>query len=175
MFPALLGGAYSSTATTVVLAKRQRESARLVPNCRPALSRRPASCTCGWRSSSPCSACRWRPPWRRPLLCCSPPAHSWPGANGVGPSAAPARDLAIPAANPLQLTTALLFAALFVVISLATVWVERLFGQAGHLHPCRTRRRERHRPVRPQPRPRRRAGHEPLGARRRDVDRRLRQ
>jgi uncharacterized membrane protein (DUF4010 family) len=42
-----------------------------------------------------------------------------------------AHDLAIPAANPLQLTTALVFAALFVAISLATVWVEQLFGQAG--------------------------------------------
>ena len=42
-----------------------------------------------------------------------------------------AQDLAIPAANPLQLTTALLFAGLFVVVSLATVWVEHTFGQAG--------------------------------------------
>ena len=42
-----------------------------------------------------------------------------------------AQDLAIPAANPLQLTTALLFAGLFVVVSLATVWVEHTFGRAG--------------------------------------------
>ena len=31
----------------------------------------------------------------------------------------------------MQLTTALLFAGLFVVVSLATVWVEHTFGQAG--------------------------------------------
>jgi uncharacterized membrane protein (DUF4010 family) len=39
--------------------------------------------------------------------------------------------LVIPTVNPLQLTTALIFAALFVAISLATVWVEHAFGQAG--------------------------------------------
>src|SRR5712671_219027 len=33
-------------------------------------------------------------------------------------------DLAIPAANPLQLTTALIFAAVFLAISLATAWVQ---------------------------------------------------
>jgi uncharacterized membrane protein (DUF4010 family) len=42
-------------------------------------------------------------------------------------------DLAIPAANPLQLTTALIFAALFLTISLVTAWVESIFGQAGIL------------------------------------------
>ena len=42
-------------------------------------------------------------------------------------------DLAIPAANPLQLTTALIFAVLFLAISLMTAWVESIFGQAGIL------------------------------------------
>jgi uncharacterized membrane protein (DUF4010 family) len=34
-------------------------------------------------------------------------------------------------ANPLQLTTALLFAGLFVIISLASSWVQTSFGQSG--------------------------------------------
>jgi uncharacterized membrane protein (DUF4010 family) len=38
-----------------------------------------------------------------------------------------AEDLAIPAANPLQLTTALIFAGLFLAISLVTAWVESIF------------------------------------------------
>jgi uncharacterized membrane protein (DUF4010 family) len=39
--------------------------------------------------------------------------------------------LTIPAANPLQLTTAIVFAVLFLAVSLATTWVHSLFGQAG--------------------------------------------
>jgi uncharacterized membrane protein (DUF4010 family) len=37
------------------------------------------------------------------------------------------------AANPLQLTTAPVFTALFLGVSLATAWVEATFGQAGIL------------------------------------------
>jgi uncharacterized membrane protein (DUF4010 family) len=42
-----------------------------------------------------------------------------------------AETLAIPANNPLQLTTALVFAGLFLLVSLATPWVEAVFGQPG--------------------------------------------
>ena len=44
-----------------------------------------------------------------------------------------AYDLAIPAANPLQFITALIFALLFVAVSLATTWVEAAFGETGIL------------------------------------------
>jgi Domain of unknown function (DUF4010) len=40
-------------------------------------------------------------------------------------------ELAIPATNPLQLTTALVFASLFLVVSPATAWVQSVFGQRG--------------------------------------------
>jgi uncharacterized membrane protein (DUF4010 family) len=42
-----------------------------------------------------------------------------------------AEELTIPAVNPLQLTTALAFASLFLVVSLVTAWVEATFGQTG--------------------------------------------
>jgi uncharacterized membrane protein (DUF4010 family) len=44
-----------------------------------------------------------------------------------------AQDFVIPAANPLQLTTALIFATLFFAISLVTAWVGSAFGQSGVL------------------------------------------
>ena len=40
-------------------------------------------------------------------------------------------ELAIPATNPLQLTTALVFAALLLVVSLVTARVQSAFGQRG--------------------------------------------
>jgi uncharacterized membrane protein (DUF4010 family) len=42
-----------------------------------------------------------------------------------------AEQLAIPVANPLQLTTALVFTVLFVGVSLATTWVGSEFGRGG--------------------------------------------
>ena len=64
LLSAVLGGAYSSTATTVVLAKRLRGTARRNPISRPASSRRPRSCMCGsassLRFSIPNSPWRWR-------------------------------------------------------------------------------------------------------------------
>jgi uncharacterized membrane protein (DUF4010 family) len=131
LLPALLGGAYSSTATTVVIAKQQRE----VATQRPELSAGMVAATAIMypritavvsffslplaAALLPALAClfivaaalAWRE-WRKPA----------PGAAG---------DLAIPAANPLQLTTALIFAALFLAVSLVTAWVESVFGQAG--------------------------------------------
>ena len=56
-------------------------------------------------------------------------AVSWWEWRRIEPGAA--ETLSIPAANPLQLTTALVFAALFLAISLATTWVEAVFGQSG--------------------------------------------
>jgi len=47
-----------------------------------------------------------------------------------GERTAPA-ELAVPVSNPLQLTTALVFAAVFVAVSLASVWIEAQFGQPG--------------------------------------------
>ena len=56
-------------------------------------------------------------------------AAAWREWQKIEPGAA--EDLAVPAANPLQLTTALIFGALFMAVSLVTGWVEAVFGQTG--------------------------------------------
>jgi uncharacterized membrane protein (DUF4010 family) len=133
LVPALLGGAYSSTATTVVLAKRQKEAAEPIPElsagiiAATAIMYRRLALVIAVFSPSLTAAlfpglgvlfvvaaglCWWE--WRKP-------------------EAGPAEELAVPAVNPLQLMAALIFAALFLVISLLTAWVETVFGQAGIL------------------------------------------
>lgn len=131
LFPALLGGAYSSTAATVVLAKRQRETA--APHAELSAGIVAATMVMYLRLTIVVAL------FSRPLAASLAPALAllfaaagllawweWRRAERGNPA-----DLAIPAANPLQLTTALVFAALFVAISLATVWVEKLFGRTG--------------------------------------------
>ena len=44
-----------------------------------------------------------------------------------------AADLSVPAINPLQIPTALIFASIFVVVSVATSWIRTTFGQTGVL------------------------------------------
>ena len=39
----------------------------------------------------------------------------------------------MPASNPLQILTAVIFAAIFVIISVATAWIRVAFGQIGVL------------------------------------------
>jgi uncharacterized membrane protein (DUF4010 family) len=131
LFPALLGGAYSSTAATVVLAKRQREAA--APRAELSAGIVAATMVMYLRLAIVVAL------FSRPLAASLAPALAllfaaagllawweWRRAERGNPA-----DLAIPAANPLQLATALVFAALFVAISLATVWVEKLFGRTG--------------------------------------------
>jgi uncharacterized membrane protein (DUF4010 family) len=131
LFPALLGGAYSSTATTVVLAKRQGEAA--APRAELSAGIVAATTVMYLRLAIVMAL------FSLPLAATLAPALAflfvaagllaWREWRRAERDTAP--DLTIPAANPLQLTTALVFAGLFVAISLATVWVEKLFGQAG--------------------------------------------
>ena len=132
LLPAVLGGAYSSTATTVMLAKRLREakhapadiSAGIVAataimyvrlglvvavfdthfalTLAPALA---ALCAIG--------AALAVYEWRRPRT-----------AKTI---------LALLPKNPLQIPTALIFAALIVVISIVSAWVRGAFGESGIL------------------------------------------
>jgi len=134
LLPAVLGGAYSSTATSVVLARRLREggaarsdiSAGIVAatavmyvrlgaviaifNLHLALALAPpliALCVIG----AGLAANEWRRAQARP-------------ADG---------GLAVPPLNPLQIPTAVIFAVLLVVISLVTAWVRGVFGESGIL------------------------------------------
>lgn len=131
LFPALLGGLYSSTVTTVVLAKRQREAT--AP--RPELSAGVIAATAVMYPRLAAVIAFFSLKLAAALL----PAlallfvagglFAWWEWRKIEPGAA--ADLAIPAVNPLQLTTALVFAALFLGVSLATAWIEGVFGQAG--------------------------------------------
>ena len=132
LLPAVLGGAYSSTATTVVLAKRLSEfkhtpadiSAGIVAataimyvrlglvvavfdthfalTLAPALA---ALCAIG--------AALAAYEWRRPRTAKT--------------------NLAVLPKNPLQIPTALIFAVLIVVISIVSAWVRGAFGESGIL------------------------------------------
>lgn len=134
LLPAVLGGAYSSTATTVALAKRLGEggaaqadiSAGIVAatsvmyvrlgiviavfDRRFAFALAPALlalCAIG--------AVLAAYEWRR--------ARMQPSPN----------SLAVTHKNPLQISTAVIFAGLIVVISVISAWVRTEFGQAGIL------------------------------------------
>jgi uncharacterized membrane protein (DUF4010 family) len=129
LLSALLGGAYSSTATTVVLAKRQKEAVTR----RPELSAGIIAATAVMYPRLAIVIAFFSPPIAAVLLpglgflFTVAAAISWWEWRKIQLSYAD--DLAIPAANPLQLTTALIFA----VVSLATAWVQSAFGQTGIL------------------------------------------
>jgi uncharacterized membrane protein (DUF4010 family) len=133
LLSALLGGAYSSTATTVVLAKRQKEAVTR----RPELSAGIIAATAVMYPRLAIVIAFFSPPIAAVLLpglgflFTVAAAISWWEWRKIQLSCAD--DLAIPAANPLQLTTALIFAVVFLVVSLATAWVQSAFGQTGIL------------------------------------------
>ena len=135
LWPAVLGGAYSSTATTVALAREQGQLGPLaaarpdlaigivvatavmylrintviaVFNPRLALLLLPAMALC-FALAAAISGWRWARREREPA-----------------PAAAK-----LPAANPLQLGAAVTFAALFVILAIASAWVGHEFGQRG--------------------------------------------
>ncbi len=134
LLPAVLGGAYSSTATTVVLARRLRAageprgdmSAGIVAatsvmylrlgiviaifNVPIALTLAPALLGLSLIGAA-LAAFEWRR--GRPRL-----------EDG---------GLAVPPSNPLQISAAIIFAALLVVISVVTAWVRGAFGESGIL------------------------------------------
>jgi uncharacterized membrane protein (DUF4010 family) len=133
LLPALLGGAYSSTATTVVLAKRQTEAATR----RPELSAGIIAATAVMYPRLAALIAFFSPPLATMLLPALGflftvgAAIAWWEWRKIEPGSV--EDLGIRAQNPLQLTTALIFAALFLAVSLVTAWVQSVFGETGIL------------------------------------------
>ena len=121
LLPALLGGAYSSTATTVVLAKRQREAGTRRPELSAGIIAATAimypRLTVLVALFNLSLAARLLPTLS--FLFIAGAVWAWWEWRKIEPEST--EDLAIPAANPLQLTTALIFAALFLAISLVAV------------------------------------------------------
>lgn len=134
LLPAILGGAYSSTATTVALAKRLREGegaqidlcAGIVAATSVMYVRLGIVIAVFDRSF----AFELAPAL---LALCAVgallAAYDWRRARAQ-PSQT---SLAVAHTNPLQISTAVIFAGLIVVISIISAWVRTAFGQGGIL------------------------------------------
>jgi uncharacterized membrane protein (DUF4010 family) len=131
LLPAVLGGLYSSTAATIALAKRARETgggddlaAGIVVatavmylrlgvvvalfNVQFALALAPA--LAGLFAVGAAMS-----------------AYEWRRASATIAD----KNLSVPAANPLQIPTAVVFALIFVVISVVSSWAQASFGRQG--------------------------------------------
>ncbi len=132
LWTAVLGGLYSSTATTVVLARRARATPALLGQAQTGIIL--ATAIMYLRMLIIIAMFDW------PLALTLAPvllglaalggilAGLW---NWVGARAVAVGDSSNAPANPLELTAALVFAALFVVVSLASTWVRSRFGTGG--------------------------------------------
>jgi uncharacterized membrane protein (DUF4010 family) len=133
LLPAVMGGLYSSTATTVVLAKRQREAAVPQPDLTAGIIA--ATAVMYVRLGVIIALFDLRLAWSLA------PALSAAFAIGAalaiyewrGTRERQSEGLGISAANPLQVSTAVTFAVIFVVVSLLTDWIRRTYGQTGVL------------------------------------------
>ncbi len=132
MLAALLGGLYSSTATTVVLARRLRDPAAALPELQAGIVLATAMmylrlvAVVGAFNLALARALLLRLAALSILaLLCAGWCYRRGGRGGTDPAHA-----AVPR-NPLELSTALLFALLFVIVSLASAWVLNEFGSPG--------------------------------------------
>ena len=134
LLPAVLGGAYSSTATTVVLAKRLREAKQA-----------PADISAGIVAATAIMYVRLGVVvalFDIHIALTLTPALAALCAIGAAlaiyewhrPRARSTKtNLAVLPKNPLQIPAALIFAALIVVISVISAWVRGAFGESGIL------------------------------------------
>jgi uncharacterized membrane protein (DUF4010 family) len=134
LLPAVLGGAYSSTATTVVLAKRLREAKQA-----------PADISAGIVAATAIMYVRIGVVvalFDMHIALTLAPALVALAAIGAAlaiyewrrPRARSAKtNLVVLPKNPLQIPAALIFAALIVVISVISAWVRGAFGESGIL------------------------------------------
>jgi uncharacterized membrane protein (DUF4010 family) len=134
LLPAVLGGIYSSTATTVVLAKRQREAGAARSDLAAGIVA--ATAMMYLRLGVVIALFDLRFAW---VLA---PALGTLFALGVVLATYEWRrvaerqsdkDLRVPAINPLQIPAAITFAVIFVVISVVTAAIRTAFGQTGVL------------------------------------------
>jgi len=134
LLPAILGGVYSSTATTVTLAKRQREvglarsdlaagilAATAVMYVRLGVVIALFDVHLAW-ALAPALGILF-------ALGAAMAAYEWRRIAKRHDDV----NLSVPAINPLQIPTALIFAVVFVVISVLTEAIRTAFGQTGIL------------------------------------------
>ena len=134
LWMALLGGLYSSTATTVVLARRAKADPGLVPQARAGITL--ATAVMYLRVLVIVSV------FNLPLAKVLAPALASLGIAGLITGAVQYRYAPLlhktpedraPTAqrNPLELVTAAIFAVLFLIITLVSTWVGSEFGRSG--------------------------------------------
>jgi uncharacterized membrane protein (DUF4010 family) len=129
---AVLGGLYSSTATTVVLARRAREDPRALRDVQAGIVLATAlmyvrlELVIAVFNAALARACAPGLLGLGLLGVAVAAGCYWLGSRGRGTAAA----LALPQ-NPLELSTALIFAVTFIVVSFASVWAKLHFGEAG--------------------------------------------
>jgi len=133
LLTAVLGGLYSSTATTVVLARRAREDPGAVGDIRAGIVLATALMYLRLLVVLAVFNLGLARALAPPLLgLCAVAAalaagcYSWRRRRGHATGTA----FALPH-NPLELSAALLFAAMFVVVSLGSTWAKARFGHAG--------------------------------------------
>ena len=134
LLPAVLGGAYSSTATTVVLAKRLKEGAEARADISAGIVA--ATSVMYVRLGVVIAIFNWHIALALApalaglcLIAAGLAAYEW--RRGKAPAGA--ASLAIPPKNPLQISTAIIFAVLLFVISIITAWARGAFGESGIL------------------------------------------
>jgi uncharacterized membrane protein (DUF4010 family) len=133
LLPAILGGLYSSTATTIVLAKREGEAGEPQPDVSAAI----LAATAVMYVRLGVVIAVFDPSLARVLA----PALGLLAAIGAVLSAYEWRrkterataNLIVPTSNPLQIATAVVFAAILVIVSIVTAWTRTTFGQVGIL------------------------------------------
>ncbi len=132
LLPAILGGLYSSTATTVVLAREQRQAA--APQATLSAGIVAATAIMYLRINvvvglfDPNLALALLPALLGLfLLGAAIAALEWRRRR----TSTAGQDIKIQAANPLQLGTAVAFAVIFVVVSVISTWARARFGEAG--------------------------------------------
>jgi uncharacterized membrane protein (DUF4010 family) len=132
LWTAVLGGLYSSTATTVVLARRARVAPALLPQAQTGI----VLATAIMYLRLLIIVAMFNPPL---AIALTPPllglaagglalAGIWFRLGAARHGEASVEDAP---ANPLELTAALVFALLFVVVSLVSSWVRNRYGEAG--------------------------------------------
>ncbi len=131
LLPAILGGIYSSTATTIVLAKRQHEAGGLRSDLAAGIV---AATTMMYVRLGIVIALFDRnlaltlAPALGGLFAVGVVLAGWEWRRGHGRTDG---SVDIPAKNPLQVTTAVVFAVLFIVISVVSAWIGGSFGSKG--------------------------------------------
>jgi uncharacterized membrane protein (DUF4010 family) len=134
LVPAILGGAYSSTATTIVLAKRQAEAGAERRDLAAGIVA--ATTVMYLRLGAIVAIFDLGLAWAlAPALAVLfalggvLAAYEW----RAGAREKQGSEAKLPALNPLQIPAALTFAVVFIVISLLSQWTRTAFGQPGIL------------------------------------------